>query len=78
MTPEAADWVSCGKVAYPSRKAARQAVRRLLMHDPRPRAYRCATHPGHWHVGHIPDAVRQGTITRDRWHRQKSRPDGAS
>lgn len=58
----------CGKVIFLCRKAARVAARSLTGGG-RPRAYRCLVNADHWHVGHIPAAVRQGTIGREQWRR---------
>jgi hypothetical protein len=79
-TPDAyarsAAWVGacaiCGKVVYLSRKVARQVVRKLPDRNPRPRAYRCPANPDHWHVGHIPHAMRQGAITREQWYEARA------
>lgn len=51
---------TCGKRAYPTRHAARQAKKKL------PDRRGVSVYPcGHaWHVGHLPHAVRNGAITR--------------
>lgn len=61
----------CGKLIYLSRAAARQVGKRMQAADPRPRPYRCLQNPQQWHLGHIPDAVRQGEITGDQWSRRR-------
>ncbi len=52
---------TCGKVCYPSRKAAKIAGRRLNMGSEPLSAYRCGDY---WHLGHLPYEVRRGVIAR--------------
>ena len=49
------------KLAYPRRKDARAAARKL--HDRGMREYECSTHQGCWHIGHMPPCVRRGEMT---------------
>ncbi len=52
---------SCGKRAWPTRKAAKQAARgRFAMLT----AYRCEERPAWWHLGNRPPEVARGTIPR--------------
>jgi hypothetical protein len=60
----------CGKAIHLSRKTARQVARQLTSGG-RPRAYRCPETGEHWHVGHIPVAVRNGTIDRADWYESR-------
>lgn len=55
-----------GKVIHLTRKAARRAARETPAGG-RCRAYPCPSNPEHWHIGHLPDAVRSGQIDRDRY-----------
>ncbi len=74
----------CGKAIFLSRKTAKAMAKRVpRQRGPfddelsRPRCYPCPVNPDHWHIGHIPVAVRNGTITRDQWHESKeNRTDG--
>ena len=63
---------SCGKRSYKTRKAAKQ-VGRSLYPSAHLSAYRCVT--GWWHYGNIPDAVIDGTISRDQINPMPSRED---
>jgi hypothetical protein len=65
----------CGKQIYADRKAARHMARKLAPRGSRPRAYECQHHEGWWHIGHLPDAVRDGQIDRDEY---RSHMRGAS
>jgi len=56
-----------GKKIHLSRRVARRAARLTVSDDGRPRAYRCPHVDGHWHVGHLPEAVLHGRIDRDRY-----------
>lgn len=47
---------ACGKRAYATRTAARKAARSLNPGEAM-RAYQCGTY---WHIGHVPDFIRQG------------------
>lgn len=47
------------KRAYPSRKLARRAMRTLHLGDKGVRPYACDVIAGAWHLGHLPDIVRQ-------------------
>lgn len=51
---------TCGKRSFPTRKAARKAIRSIGDGD-HMSAYRCDTS---WHIGHLPTAVINGTTTR--------------
>jgi hypothetical protein len=65
---------ACGKLLFLTRKAARDVARRMPEAN-RPRAYRCPGISGHWHVGHLPDAVRHGEITRQHYVTVMNRND---
>lgn len=64
---------ACGKRSYPSRRAAKTAARHA--HKGSMNAYPCPNRPEGfepvWHVGHLPDAVRRGWITKDKWLRMR-------
>lgn len=64
-----------GKAIHLSRKVARQAARDTYGGSHRPRPYRCPHNPEHWHTGHVPDALRQGEIDRDRYRSTVERRD---
>jgi len=51
---------TCGKRAYLTRKAARNA-RRQLPNRGGTSVYPCG---GYWHIGHLPRSVRQGRANR--------------
>ncbi|WKU07983.1 hypothetical protein [Micromonospora sp. HUAS LYJ1] len=51
-----------GKRLYSDRKKARQQIRAHRHHGGM-REYRCDLVAGHWHVGHLPPAVRTGRKT---------------
>jgi len=51
---------TCGKLRYPTRKVAKAVARRLSHRGTN--EYRCGDY---WHIGHLPTAVRRGTISRD-------------
>jgi len=51
------------KLMYPSRKGARKVAR---LHPDHKVAYECSVQDGYYHVGHLPPAVVEGRITRDR------------
>lgn len=53
----------CGKIAWPSRKAARHHVRNHHRRADPQQAYRCPYGLG-WHLGHLPPAVRRGEYDR--------------
>lgn len=54
---------TCGKRRYITKAHAKEAARRIPRDGkPRLNAYRCGTF---WHLGHLPDIVRHGEITRD-------------
>lgn len=53
----------CGKQDFTSRKNARRWGKIQFPADP-PRAYRCASGGKHWHAGHLPAAIINGTISR--------------
>lgn len=63
----------CGKKIHLSRKVAKMAARRSGAGENRPRAYECPHIDGHWHIGHIPDAVRHGEIDRDLYRQSRER-----
>lgn len=68
------DCRDCDKQIYLSRGVARINAKRYPA-DSRPRPYRCPHNDEHWHIGHVPAAVRNGDITRadwDRWRRGKA------
>ena len=56
----------CDKVTFLTRKAARRAAR-VMKGGNLPRPYPCPHTDGWWHVGHLPQAVRQGEIDRDEY-----------
>ena len=61
-----ADCKNCGKVNYPSRKAARHAARQLRRRKVRPgslHAYRCPVRPDVFHLGHLSIRVRRGDMS---------------
>lgn len=59
----------CGKRAYLTRKVARAAAR-AANRGPM-QAYPCPNTPegaqAMWHVGHMPQVVRQGLVGKDKW-----------
>lgn len=60
------DFVFCpdhGKRGYHSKKAAKRARR---MHHPGQQMdeFPCEFRPGLWHLGHLPDPIKQGDIPR--------------
>lgn len=60
----------CDKFIYLSRKTAKVAARKTpSTQGGGVRPYPCPVSAGHWHVGHVPGAVRRGDITRDDWDR---------
>lgn len=50
----------CGKIRYDTRKQAKSVARQLSRHDLA--AYEC---DGYFHLGHLPDFVKNGAVTRD-------------
>lgn len=52
---------SCWKRSYVTRKDAKATIRHV--NDPAMRAYRCPAGSGYFHIGHIPQAVRDGRMT---------------
>lgn len=60
----------CGKRGFSTRKAARQAARRLFP-EARMSAYRCHHGGTSWHFGHQPAALRHGEIDRTTWRASK-------
>jgi len=50
------------KRLYSSRQQARMAIRRHSGGGGM-REYRCDLIAGHWHIGHLPPAVRHGRLT---------------
>ncbi len=52
-----------GKATFASRSKARQHARRVHPAS-RLNAYRCDVN-GLWHLGHLPEPVRQGKVSRD-------------
>lgn len=52
----------CQKLAYPSRKVARKVSNSYTNHKS---PYPCPVFDSLWHVGRLPDAVREGSM--DRW-----------
>lgn len=61
---------SCGKLAYPTREAARHGIRRHSQGD-QMRPYRCDG-CGLWHAGHLPTAVKRGHLTADEYYGRAS------
>lgn len=67
-----------GKVIYLSRKTAKVAARKTPPGGGGAlRPYPCP-HADHWHVGHIPAAVRQGEITKEQWLARRRPAGGAA
>lgn len=50
----------CGKRSYMTKHTARQARKLTSGHGLN--VYRCDS--GYWHVGHLPESVRRGRVTR--------------
>jgi hypothetical protein len=48
---------------FRNRKIARRHARRVHPGG-RLSAYECDTNPGLWHIGHLPEAVAKGQLTR--------------
>lgn len=44
----------CGKIGYPTKAAAKKALRRSHPGDKLMREYRCDGGCGQWHLGHAP------------------------
>lgn len=66
----------CGKFRYFTRKAAKQAMRRLYpdrANHGRLNAYKCPDEHSTWHLGHLPPVVKRGEATRDDITRRKKR-----
>lgn len=63
------EWMHCdihGKRGYFSRKAAKAAQRANHPDDSGMRPYRCDEGTGLWHIGHLPDVVKQrGLVAAD-------------
>ena len=55
----------CEKLWYTDRNKARAVARQ---HHPHKNTYPCPEAPTMWHVGSLPDAVRQGHVTRDEYY----------
>lgn len=53
----------CGKRAYRSRKAARQKARNLYP-ESLMNVYKCPQVQDNWHMGHIPQDIRRGVISK--------------
>jgi hypothetical protein len=56
----------CCKRSFINRKDAKRAGNN---HHPRKGVYRCPANDQLWHVGALPDRVKQGTIGRDAIYR---------
>lgn len=63
----------CQKRIFADRRHAREAAKMTFGGEHRPRPYRCPHVDGHWHVGHLPDAVRHGEIDRNRLRQSNTR-----
>lgn len=66
--PQSLSYPTCkktGKIAYPSRKIAKQAGHRALPSE-HLSPYR---HGDHWHIGHLPQATMLGLMARDEVYR---------
>lgn len=50
---------SCAKIAFHTRADAKRAARHVKTQTGRMRPYHCET-CGFWHLGHMPQSVRQG------------------
>lgn len=53
---------TCGKRRYLTKGSAKRAIRGFRGREGRMNAYRCGDF---WHIGHMPEALRHGDITRD-------------
>lgn len=58
---------ACGKLCFPSRKDARRQAALLPKESDgyRARAYECEQ-SGEWHVGHLPEDVIRGEVSREK------------
>ncbi len=66
MTPEQVGTCEVhGKILFRDRKTARVNARRTQSHDGRMNAFECETHPGLWHLGHLPRSVVRGIRGRE-------------
>ena len=54
---------ACGKRMYTSRKGAKAAARQLGYQ--KCSAYRCQMDPDYWHIGHLPEPVIRGRLSRN-------------
>lgn len=64
----------CGKRGYFTRKAAKAAARAFSLRGLN--AYRCALWPEElWHLGHLPDLVRDGKTGRNSLGYTAPRPE---
>lgn len=61
---------ACGKRTYPTRKAAKDARKKLHAGDSALRPYECGRVAGNWHLGHIHPEVANGTASRDEFYRK--------
>lgn len=58
------------KQMYSNRKRARRVA---ALHPEHKRSYRCDAHPGMWHIGGLPDAVRHGEMTKEEFYAEHER-----
>lgn len=68
----ASSCLECGKIAYPSKAAAKLAAKRTDHGGNGLDVYRCPHRDASWHCGHLPRAVVRGDISRE--HIGKSAP----
>lgn len=57
------------KMLYTDRRRARRVARQHTEHK---QAYRCDVSEGMWHVGGLPEPVRRGYTTKDKFYGRES------
>lgn len=67
------DTCTCGKVRFFDRRSAKRRIRALQGRVGRLHAYRCPDGADCWHIGHLPQRVRNGAVDKDAWLDSKSR-----
>lgn len=60
----------CRKYGFHTRKDAKRMEKQYPEEHMRP--YRCLVDGNLWHLGHLPDRVRQGDISADDWYDTES------